>query len=106
MLTLANEEVIEEGEENPNPGMKIRYKFLCSKWYKHIFHCFCFLSCHQSLGRTKYGALKIKAQPYVNVEGRLYRKDLVGILLLCLTEYEFTETIKDYQDLSIMLYQS
>lgn len=32
------------------------------------------------------------------VEGRLYWKDPVGILLLCLTEDEFTEAIKDYHE--------
>lgn len=32
------------------------------------------------------------------VEGRLYWKDPVGILLLCLTEDEFAETIKYYHE--------
>ena len=32
------------------------------------------------------------------VEGRLYWKDPVGILLLCLTEDEFIEIIKDYHE--------
>ncbi|MCY6525056.1 hypothetical protein, partial [Actinobacillus pleuropneumoniae] len=92
------EEIIEEGEENPDPGMKIRYKFLCSEWYNHIVHYLCFLSCPQYLDRTKYRALKIKSQPYVIVEGRLYWKDHVGMLLLCLTEDEFTEAIKDHHE--------
>lgn len=77
---------------------KIRYKFLCSEWYKHIIHYFCFLSYPQSLDRKKYSALKIKAQPYVIVEVRLYWKDLAIILLLCLTKDEFIETIKDYHE--------
>jgi len=66
-----SEEAIEEGEERSDSGMKIMYKFLCSEWYKHIVHYFCFLSCPQSLDRTKYRALKIKAHRYVIVEGRL-----------------------------------
>lgn len=98
LLTPINEEIIEEGEEKSNPGMKIWYKFLCSEWYKHIVHYLCFLSCPQSLDRIRYRALKIKAQPYVIVEGRLYWKYPVGILLLCLIEDEYIETIKDYHE--------
>lgn len=93
-----NEATIEEGEEKPDPGMKIRYKFLCLEWYKHIVHYLCFLSCPQSLDRTKYRELNIKAKPYVIAEGRLYWKDPVGILLLCLTKDEFTKTIKYYHE--------
>ena len=78
--------------------MNIRYKFLCSEWYKHTIHYLHFLSYPQSLDRTKYRALNIKAQPYVIVEGRLYWKDPMGILLLCLTEDGFIETIKDYHE--------
>lgn len=50
------------------------------------------------MDRTRYRALKIKAQPYVIVEGRLYWKDPVGILLLCLTKDESTKTIKGYHE--------
>ena len=98
LLAPLDEEAAEESEREQDPGMKIRYNFLCSEWYKHIIHYLCFLSCTQSLDRTKYRALKIKTQPYVIVEGRLYWKDPAGILLLCLTEDEFTETIKDYHE--------
>lgn len=98
LLTLEKEEISKGNEEKSNPGMKIRYIFLCSEWYKHIVHCLCFLSCPQSLDRTTYRALRIKAQPYVIVEGRLYWKDPVGILLLCLTEDESTKMIKDYHE--------
>jgi len=97
-LTHVNEGTIEEGEEKLYLGMKIRYKFLCLEWYKHIVHYLCFLSCPKSLDRTKYRALNIKAHPYVIVEGILYWKDPVGIFLLCLTEDEFTKTIKDYHE--------
>lgn len=100
LLTPINEEIIEEGEQKSNLGMNIRYKFLCSEWYKHIVHYLCFLSRPQSLDRTRYKALKIKAQPYVIVEGRLYSKDHVGILLLFLTEDESIKTIKDYHEKS------
>lgn len=47
---------------------------------------------------TKYSALKFKAQPYVIVEDRLCWKDHVGMLLLCLTEDEFTKGIKDHHE--------
>ena len=74
-LALVDEKEAEESEGKQDLGMKIRYNFLCSEWYKHIIHYLCFLSCLQSLDRTKYRALKIKAQPYVIVEGKLYWKD-------------------------------
>jgi len=75
LLTPVDEGTTEENDEKPDPGMKIRYKILCSEWYKHIIHYLCFLTCPQSLDRTKYRVLKIKAQRYVIVEGRLHWKD-------------------------------
>jgi len=61
LLAPVDEKSAEESEGEQDPGMKIRYKFLCSKWYKHIIHYLYFLSCPQSLDRTKYRELKIKA---------------------------------------------
>lgn len=98
LLTPVNEEIIKKGEEKSNLSMKIRYKFLCSEWYKHIVHYLCFLSCPHSLDRKRYRALKIKAQPYVIVEGILYWKEPAGILLLCLTKDEITKMIKYYHE--------
>ena len=98
MLTPANEEIIEEGEEKSNLGMKISYNFLCSEWYNHIVHCLCFLSCPQLMDRKRYIALKIKAQPHVIVEGILYWMDPLGILLLCLAKEKSIETIKYYHE--------
>ena len=95
-MAPVDEKAAEENEGEQDPGMKIRYKFLCSEWYKYIIHYLCFLSFPQSLDRTKYRALNIKAHPYMIVEGSLYWKDPVGILLLCLIEDEFIGTIKDY----------
>lgn len=42
LLTHVNEEIIEEGEEISNLGMKTRYKLLCSEWYNHIWLFFDF----------------------------------------------------------------
>ena len=52
LLTPMDEKVAEESEGKQDPGMKIRYKFLCSEWYKHIIHYLCFLSCPQSLEQS------------------------------------------------------
>ena len=80
----------EVNEETGDVQVKsaIKYKFLCSDWYKDIVHYLCFLSCPPSIDRTKYRALKLKAQPYVIIEEKLYWKDPAGVLLLCLTKEE------------------
>ena len=62
----------------------IKYKFLCSDWYKDIIHYLCFFSC-PPINRAKYKALKLKAQPYVIIEAKLHWKDPAVVLLLCLT---------------------
>jgi len=48
------------------------------------------------LDRIKYKALSVKAQKHVIADGRLYWRDLVGILLLCLTEGENLEVVNEY----------
>jgi len=53
LLTPVNEGAAEENEGKQGPGMKIRYKFLCLEWYKHLIHYLFFLCCPQSLDRTK-----------------------------------------------------
>ena len=83
---LAPVEEVNGETENNQPKPAIKYKFLCSGWYKDIVHYLCFLSCPYSVDRTKYRALKLKAQPYVIIEAMLYWKDPARVLLLCLTE--------------------
>ena len=91
------EEVTEEIDHIQTNSI-IKYKFLYSDWYKDIIHYLCFLSYPPSINRAKYIALKIKAQPYVIIEANLYWKDPVGVLLLCLTEEETIEVIKEYHE--------
>ena len=73
--------------------LAIKYKFLCSDWYKDIIHYLCFFSCLPSINRAKY-----RAQPYVIIEVKLYWKYPIGVLLLCLTEEETMEVIKEYRE--------
>ena len=78
------DELVEETNQI-NTKSTIKYKFLCFDWDKDIIHYLCFFSCPPSINRTKYGALKLKAQPYVIINAKLYWKDPVGVMLLCLT---------------------
>ena len=82
---LAPVEEVTEEADHIQTKLAIKYKFLCSNWYKDIIHYLYFLSCPPSINRAKYRALKLKAQPYVIIEAKLYWKDHVGMLLLCLT---------------------
>ena len=38
LLAPVDEKATEDSEGEKDPGMKIRYKFLCLEWYKHIIH--------------------------------------------------------------------
>ena len=89
------DEAIDETSQSSTKSA-IKYKFLFSDWYKDIIHYLCFFSCPPSINRTKYRALKLKSQPYVIIDAKLYWKDPAGILLLCLTEGESMEFIKEY----------
>ena len=91
---LALVEEITEESNHIQTRATIKYKFLCSDWYKDIIHYLCFLSCPPSINREKYKALKLKAQPYVIIDAKLYWKDLAGVLLLFLTKGESMEVIK------------
>ena len=90
-------EVIEETDQIKTKS-SIKYKFLYLGWYKDIIHYLCFFSCPPSIKKAKYRALKLKSQPYVIIEAKLYWKDPAGVLLLCLTEEETMEVIKEYHE--------
>lgn len=59
LLATLDEAIDESSQSSTNTTIK--YKFLCSNWYKDIFHYLCFFSCPASLNRTKYRALKLKS---------------------------------------------
>lgn len=92
------DEVVDETSQS-NTKSAIKYNFLCSDWYKDIIHYLCFFSFPPSINRTKYIAPELKAQPYVIIDAKLYWKDPAGILLLCLTEGESMEVIKEYHEI-------
>ena len=48
------EEANEETRDNQSKTA-IKYKFLCSEWYKYIVHYLCFLSCPPSVNRANTG---------------------------------------------------
>lgn len=91
------DEVVDETSQISTKSA-IKYEFLCSNWYKDIIHYLCLFSCPLSINITKYIALKLKAQPYVIIYAKLYWKDPIGVLLLCLTEGESMEVIKEYHE--------
>ena len=68
------DEVFDETSQS-SAKSTMKYKFLCSNWYKDIIHYLCFFSCPPSINRTKYRDLKLKAQPYAIVGAKLYWKD-------------------------------
>lgn len=75
---------------------KIVYKYLCSECYNHIVHYLLFLSFPLNFDRTKYKALRLKAQKFFISKGQLYWKDPIGILLLWLTEEEVPKIINEF----------
>ena len=69
---LAPLDEVDEETNQIKTRSAIKYKFLYSGWYKDIIHYLCFFSCPPSINRSKYRALKLKAQPYVIIDAKLY----------------------------------
>jgi len=86
---------VEQGTSK-EPNNKIKFKYICSQWYKDIVHYLCFLSCPSSLDRTKYKSLRVKAQKYVMIARNLYWIDPVGVLFIYLTEEETIKIVNEY----------
>ena len=77
-------DVLEETEEFTAPY--IEEKFLNSPWYADIIYVLLYLNAPPSLSKTKARFLKQKALNYCILDGVLYWKNAVGILLKCLLE--------------------
>jgi hypothetical protein len=67
---------------------RIEEKFLSSNWYKDIVTYLLTLKCPTDLSPSKARTLKMHAVKYCIFKKRLYWKDPLGFLLVCLVELE------------------
>lgn len=65
---------------------KIKDKFSSSNWYKDIVTYLLTLKCPDDLSPSKARTLNLHAVKYCISEKRLYWKDPLGFLLVCLVE--------------------
>ena len=77
-------DVLEEIEESDAPF--IEETFLNSTWYADIVYVLLYLNTPPSLSKTRAIFLKQKALSFCILDGVLYWKNVVGILLKCLLE--------------------
>ena len=61
---------------------------LLSDWYKDIIYFLQNCSCPPEMEKSKRRAFKLKVVKYYLMDGNLYWKDLVGVLLKCVDEIE------------------
>jgi hypothetical protein len=72
---------------------KIEDKFIASDWYKYIVTYLLTLKCPDELSASKARTLKLHAVKYCISQKKLYWKDPLGFLLVCLVESETEEVI-------------
>ena len=77
-------DALEEIEEFPTPFTE--ETFMNSPWYVDIIYVLLYLNAPPSLSKTKAKFVKQKALNYCTIDGVLYWKNVVGILLKCLLE--------------------
>jgi hypothetical protein len=78
--------------------IRIEEKFVSSNWYKDIVTCLLTLKCPSDLSPSKARMLKLHAIKYCISEKRLYWKDPLGLLLVCLVESETKEVIGQFHE--------
>jgi hypothetical protein len=71
---------------------KIEDKFISSDWYKDIVTYLLTLKCPDDLSPSKARTLKLHAVKYCIFEKKIYWKDPLGFLLVCLVESETKES--------------
>jgi hypothetical protein len=76
--------------------IRIEEKFTSSNWYKNIISYLLTLKCLSDLSPSKARMLKLHAVKYCISEGKLFWKDPLGFLLVCLVEYETQEVISEF----------
>jgi hypothetical protein len=77
---------------------KIEDKFISSDWYKDIVTYLLTLKCPDELLASKSRTLKLHAVKYCIYEKKLYWKDPLGFLLVCLVESETEEVISQFHE--------
>jgi hypothetical protein len=77
---------------------RIEEKFASSNWYKDIVTYLLTLKCPADLSPSKSRTLKLHAVKYCISEKRLYWKDPLGFLLVCLVESETKEVIGQFHE--------
>jgi hypothetical protein len=77
---------------------KIEDKFIASDWYKDIVMYLLTLKCPDELSTSKARTLKLHAVKYCISDKKLYWKDPLGFLLVCLVESETEEVINQFHE--------
>jgi hypothetical protein len=77
---------------------RIEEKFTSSDWYKDIVTYILTLKCPSDLSPSKARTLRLHAIKYCISEKRLYWKDPLGFLLVCLVESETKEVISQFHE--------
>jgi hypothetical protein len=77
---------------------KIEDKFIASDWYKDIVMYLLTLKCPDELSASKARTLKLHAVKYCISDKKLYWKDPLGFLLVCLVESETEEVINQFHE--------
>ena len=90
VLDMNMVDALEEIEEFPTPFTE--ETFMNSPWYADIIYMLLYLNAPPSLSKTKARFVKQKALKYCMIDGVLYWKNAVGILLKCLLENDAGKT--------------
>jgi hypothetical protein len=77
---------------------RIEEKFTSSNWYKDIVTYLLTLKCPADFSPSKDRTLKLHAVKHCISEKRLYWKDSLGFLLVCLVESEIEEVISQFHE--------
>jgi ribonuclease HI len=77
---------------------EIEERFVSSSWYKDIVSYLLTLKCPDDLSPSKTRTLKLHAVKYCISERKLYWKDPLGFLLVCLVESETEKVINEFHE--------
>jgi hypothetical protein len=78
--------------------IRIEEKFASSNWYKDIVSYLLTLKCPSDLPTSKARTLKLHVVKYCISKRRLYWKDPLGFLLVCLVESETEKVISQFHE--------
>ena len=78
--------------------IRIKEKFASSNWYKDIVSYLLTLKCPSDLPPSKARTLKLHVVKYYISKRKLYWKDPLGFLLVCLVESETKKVIRQFHE--------